>query len=727
MDIIQTILKDSNYHLALFTKKEIEDLQETIFTKITRGKETPYINCIVRKKDIQLKPEEIVRQLYAARLINQYGYTKKRIKFEYSVTFGREKKSADIVILDKDRPDAAYIIIELKKPKLKDGKNQLRSYCNATGAPIGVWTNGEQISHYHRKDPNYFEDITDIPKEKQSLKDILSERFTLKDLISKDKIANERKSLKDIILEMEDEVLANAGVDVFEEVFKLIFTKLYDEFGSKKDKANIEFYLDQNLDDEEKGDYDKLKETLIGLNDKKFCDKKEIKIPGIHYVPCATLISIKGAVGDFSIVYKDAEKTKQKTVAAIIVAEGAMTAHEEMIPHLSKVHLYSLNRFLDYAKNKQEEIPQTLVFWLDYSQPQYKTFSRTALLTAIKLSRKGRQITFIMNKMLVHKLEGQRLYDQARKQGIRFLRIDTPEDVSIKQENEKISFALKEKTLKNVIISFESDWLIIPETVQPSDKNSMIATLLKDQLDCEKYLQSANVRHRPTNSPRKGIFYTGSCHDETDDLDQNIELDLILNSIQKINDKQEVSSPIDIKINTKKCKRCLTCLRTCPHGAIVLDNNMCPFIVATACFSCGLCLSNCPAFAIESKTFCDASYVDLVSKDDIIVFACERSGALAAGDDEYDTYIKIQKVACVCRISQNILLKALEKGAKKIVLAGCHPDNCRSIKGSQTALFREKHITRLPGFENDCITFFPIAANESVKFKTFLAKEFIAN
>ena len=29
--------------------------------------------------------------------------------------------------------------------------------------------------------------------------------------------------------DLEDEVLANAGVDVFEEVFKLIFTKLYDE------------------------------------------------------------------------------------------------------------------------------------------------------------------------------------------------------------------------------------------------------------------------------------------------------------------------------------------------------------------------------------------------------------------------------------------------------------------------------------------------------------------
>jgi type I restriction-modification system DNA methylase subunit len=28
----------------------------------------------------------------------------------------------------------------MKKPKLKDGKEQLKSYCNATGAPIGVWT-----------------------------------------------------------------------------------------------------------------------------------------------------------------------------------------------------------------------------------------------------------------------------------------------------------------------------------------------------------------------------------------------------------------------------------------------------------------------------------------------------------------------------------------------------------------------------------------------------------
>ena len=239
-DIIQTILKDSNYHLDLFNTSEIQDLRQKI-----EGTETPFIYCPIRRKAIQLKPEEFIRQLYAARLLNQYRYPKERVRFEHLVNFGRERKRADIVILDKDREDTPYIIIEVKKPKLQDGKDQLRSYCNATGAPIAVWTNGQQISHYHRKDPNYFEEITDIPNAAQTLADILNERFTLKDLIIKDKLAAERKSLKDIILELEDEVLANAGVDVFEEVFKLIFTKLYDESLSYRDKGVIDYFVRQ--------------------------------------------------------------------------------------------------------------------------------------------------------------------------------------------------------------------------------------------------------------------------------------------------------------------------------------------------------------------------------------------------------------------------------------------------------------------------------------------------
>jgi type I restriction enzyme M protein len=266
MKKILNIIKDSNYSFSLFDQTLVDDLEQNIIIK--DGK--PYVVCVIRNKEIALKPEEVVRQLYLMKLIKEYGYPKKRIELEHPISFGREIKSADIVVFDKDRPTIEYIIVETKKPKLLDGKNQLRSYTNATGAPIAVWTNGGQISHYNRKDPNYFEDITDIPKADQTLEDILKERFTLKDLIIKDKIPNEGKSLKVIIQEMEDEVLANAGVDVFEEVFKLIFTKLYDEMQSKKDKMRIDIYLENKLSNEDRGDYEKVKSELLNLDDSNF-------------------------------------------------------------------------------------------------------------------------------------------------------------------------------------------------------------------------------------------------------------------------------------------------------------------------------------------------------------------------------------------------------------------------------------------------------------------------
>lgn len=234
MKKINEILKNSNYDDTQFSEEEIQILENKIIYK----DDVPYVICIIRDKEIKLTPEEIVRQLFLYKLINTYGYNKDRIQLEHGIHFGREVKRADIVISDINNPLVPYIIVELKKPKLSDGKEQLKSYCNATGAPIGVWTNGEQISYYNRKDPNYFEDITNIPKATEKLSDIINEQVTYEQLKEIDKLQNEKKSLKNLIQEMEDEVLASAGVDSFEEVFKLIFTKLYDELMAARDRSS---------------------------------------------------------------------------------------------------------------------------------------------------------------------------------------------------------------------------------------------------------------------------------------------------------------------------------------------------------------------------------------------------------------------------------------------------------------------------------------------------------
>ena len=179
------IIIDTSYEDTLFSEEAILAVESAVFMKNVKNVDMPYIKCLIRDKEIKLTPEEAIRQLYIYKLIHEYDYPISRIQLETPIHFGREVKRADITIMDKDRPLVPYIIVELKKPKLTDGKEQLKSYCNATGAPIGVWTNGEQVSCYNRKDPNFFEMISDIPKASQKLSDILNEKYTYDDLRSK--------------------------------------------------------------------------------------------------------------------------------------------------------------------------------------------------------------------------------------------------------------------------------------------------------------------------------------------------------------------------------------------------------------------------------------------------------------------------------------------------------------------------------------------------------------
>ncbi len=221
-------------HHGLFSQAEVESLLSRVIKRETRGKVITYIPCLVREKEVQLKPEEGVRQLWLARILGWYGYTKKRVAVEYPITFGRDtSKRADIVIFDPDRPTVPYIIVEVKQGSLREGKEQLRSYCHATGAPLALWSNGVLDEVWHRKNPNYFVPIHHLPTATQTIEDIVNEPWTIATLIANEdarsREGSKARSLRDLIVELENEVLANAGVDVFEEVFKLVFTKLYDE------------------------------------------------------------------------------------------------------------------------------------------------------------------------------------------------------------------------------------------------------------------------------------------------------------------------------------------------------------------------------------------------------------------------------------------------------------------------------------------------------------------
>ena len=111
----------------------------------------------------------------------------------------------------------------------------------------------------------------------------------IEDLIQKDKLVNERKSLKGLIEEMEDEVLANAGVDVFEEVFKLIYTKLYDEMeGGRNHSRALEFRNYGDTDEDLKSNIGNLFERAKDKWPGVFSADAKISLTPSHLAICVS-------------------------------------------------------------------------------------------------------------------------------------------------------------------------------------------------------------------------------------------------------------------------------------------------------------------------------------------------------------------------------------------------------------------------------------------------------
>jgi type I restriction enzyme M protein len=184
-------------------------------------------------------PEEIVRQLWVYKLIHQYDYKEDEIDLEKSVQFGTEisTKAADIIIYTDATKETPKIIVECKKPKRKDGIEQLKSYMNAKGAPVAIWSNGSDSIILYRPYPREFEDtLFDLPKRSQAPKDVLEAQKTLLHLKREFKF-------KQIIQDLEELVLAKSGKDEFNEIFKLIFAKIWDEKEAQENRSNkiVEF------------------------------------------------------------------------------------------------------------------------------------------------------------------------------------------------------------------------------------------------------------------------------------------------------------------------------------------------------------------------------------------------------------------------------------------------------------------------------------------------------
>lgn len=151
------------------------------------------------------------------------------------------------------------------------------------------------------------------------------------------------------------------------------------------------------------------------------------------------------------------------------------------------------------------------------------------------------------------------------------------------------------------------------------------------------------------------------------------------------------------KVIADKCIGCLTCVRACPYEIPVINNGKAPFINGD-CQSCGICVVECPANAIEfSGQYEDQGEQELADAitgmngtalPKIINIFCHYS-KLAAPDagcssvtsalrssSGHESEILDVGVLGLSKIDQTLLLHAFEMGADGVLVTVCKDDDC---------------------------------------------------
>lgn len=125
-----------------------------------------FIFDIIRKKYIQLTPEEWVRQHVVHLLINQKAYPKSLISIEKQLTVNRLKKRTDIVVYNN--LGLPHLVVECKAPSVKINQNvfdQIARYNLKLQAKYLVLTNG--LYHFFAEFDSVKQSVIlldDIPK-----------------------------------------------------------------------------------------------------------------------------------------------------------------------------------------------------------------------------------------------------------------------------------------------------------------------------------------------------------------------------------------------------------------------------------------------------------------------------------------------------------------------------------------------------------------------------------
>ena len=320
-------------------------------------------------------------------------------------------------------------------------------------------------------------------------------------------------------------------------------------------------------------------------------------------------IALQGQVGSFQVHLDGPAGAQTVQTAAIIVATGN-ERHTALPSNIGpgEHRVLTVSRLRERIEAPRtsgqvmEHVHQRLLLVLDW---QHETPRQTAyeLLEAAQSAReRWRCEVYVFYRDLIVDAPGiEALTRDLREAGIVFCRYGAGPDCptpALSADMDGVSFSFDEGQVSGDSFAF-------PDDVAPRSDTAALAQALNIRLGEDGYLQDVNIRHyRPGISSRRGVFLAGRCHaDQSDTAAHDDALQAVANVDALLGSGRITRNPVIARVDIEKCVRCLTCERSCPHAAILVEvadqDVLAAHVLELACEGCGTCISNCPVRAIS--------------------------------------------------------------------------------------------------------------------------------
>ncbi len=351
------------------------------------------------------------------------------------------------------------------------------------------------------------------------------------------------------------------------------------------------------------------------------------------------LIQTGGFKGNFTSKIQDARGRLQEVQHGVtIVATGGVEYKGREYSYGKHPGIMTQLEFEALLSNQRSAISnQQSVVMIQCVGPGEKFCSRLCCSTALKNALRIKQlnpqaeVTILYRDIRTYGFK-ERLYTEARRKGVRFIRFDfehKPEvelrdrDSGIGKQHSGIMVRVHEPIL-NRELELHPDLLVLSTPIVPQNDAHELAARLKVPLDADGFYLEAHPKLRPVDFASEGLFMAGVAH-YPKFLDETIaqaQAAAARAAIILSQESMQTNARVAVVDNTK-CVGCLTCVRACPYAVPKIKSSFtgvgslvgAAYIEPAMCQGCGTCAAECPAQAIQLRHYRDA---EMLPKIDVL-------------------------------------------------------------------------------------------------------------